>query len=167
MEVLHLLPGAGESVGAVRVSDPRISGVAFTGSTGVARHINSRLAERAGPIVPLIAETGGQNVMIADSSALAEQLVDDVIRSTFNSAGQRCSALRILFIQEEAASRVLEMLAGAVAELRVGDPVRIDTDIGPLIDAEALRALNAHAARMDAQARLIAATPLPPALAER
>ncbi|MSP43511.1 MAG: bifunctional proline dehydrogenase/L-glutamate gamma-semialdehyde dehydrogenase PutA [Alphaproteobacteria bacterium] len=165
VEVLHLLPGAGESVGAALVSDPRISGVAFTGSTGVARHINSRLAERAGPIVPLIAETGGQNVMIADSSALVEQLIDDVIRSAFNSAGQRCSALRILFIQEEAASRVLEMLAGAMAELRVGDPMRIDTDIGPLIDAEALRALNAHAARMDAQARLIAATPLPPDLA--
>jgi len=104
-------------------------------------------------------------VMIADSSALVEQLIDDVLRSAFNSAGQRCSALRILFIQEEAANRVLEMLAGAMAELRVGDPMRIDTDIGPLIDAEALQVLNAHAARMDTQARLIAATPLPPDLA--
>ncbi len=163
---LHLLPGAGEMVGAALVADRRISGVAFTGSMEVARSINRRLAERAGPIIPFIAETGGQNVMIADSSALPEQLIDDVIRSAFNSAGQRCSALRVLFVQEEAADRVLEMLAGAMAELRVGDPMRMDTDIGPLIDAQALSALNAHAARMASTGRLIAQTPLPPDLAQ-
>ncbi|MEQ1890802.1 MAG: aldehyde dehydrogenase family protein, partial [Alphaproteobacteria bacterium] len=128
--------------------------------------INRRLAQRAGPIIPFIAETGGQNVMIADSSALPEQLVDDVIRSAFNSAGQRCSALRVLFVQEEAADRVLEMLSGAIAELRIGDPMCVDTDIGPLIDAQALSALNAHAAHMASAGRLIAQTPLPPDLAQ-
>ena len=165
-QVLHLLPGAGELVGAALVSDARIAGIAFTGSTEAARSINRRLAERPGPVIPFIAETGGQNAMIADSSALPEQLVDDVIRSAFNSAGQRCSALRVLFVQEEAASRVLEMLAGAMAELRIGDPMRLDTDIGPLIDAQALNALNAHAARMSGIGKLIAETPLPPDLAQ-
>ncbi len=165
-QVLHLLPGEGELVGAALVSDARIAGVAFTGSTEVARAINRRLADRAGPIVPFIAETGGQNVMIADSSALPEQLVDDLIRSAFNSAGQRCSALRILFIQEESAPRVLEMLAGAMQELRMGDPMQPDTDISPLIDAQALNALNAHAARMSGIGKLIAETPLPSDLAQ-
>ena len=163
-KILHLMPGAGELVGAALVSDARINGVAFTGSTQVARAINHRLAQRAGPIIPLIAETGGLNAMIADSSALTEQLVDDVIRSAFNSAGQRCSALRVLFIQEDAASRVLEMLAGAMQELRIGDPMQPDTDIGPLIDAQALNALNAHAARMAGIGKLIAETPMPPDL---
>ncbi len=166
VEVLHLLPGAGELVGAALVSDARIAGVAFTGSTEVAHSINRRLAERAGPIIPFIAETGGQNVMIADSSALPEQLIDDVIRSAFNSAGQRCSALRILLVQEEAAPRVLEMLAGAMQELRIGDPMRLDTDIGPLIDDQALNVLDAHAARMASLGKLIAETPLPPDLAQ-
>ncbi len=165
-QVLHLLPGAGELVGAALVSDARIAGVAFTGSTQVAREINRRLAERPGPIIPFIAETGGQNVMIADSSALPEQLIDDVIRSVFNSAGQRCSALRVLFIQEEAASRVLEMLAGAMQELRIGDPMHLDTDIGPLIDTQAMSALNAHAARMSGIGKLLSETPLPPDLAQ-
>jgi len=165
-QVLHLLPGAGELVGAALAGDARIAGVAFTGSTEVAHAINLRLAERPGPIIPFIAETGGQNVMIADSSALPEQLVDDVIRSAFNSAGQRCSALRVLFVQEDAAGRVLEMLAGAIAELRIGDPMRLNTDIGPLIDAQALNALNAHAARMSGIGKLIAETPLPPDLAQ-
>ena len=166
VEALHLLPGAGELVGAALVSDARIAGVAFTGSMDVARAINRRLAQRAGPIIPFIAETGGQNVMIADSSALPEQLIDDVVRSAFNSAGQRCSALRILFIQHEAAPRVLEMLAGAMQELRIGDPMRLDTDIGPLIDAQALDALNAHAARMSTAGKLLSETPLPPGLAQ-
>ncbi|HEX4889018.1 MAG TPA: bifunctional proline dehydrogenase/L-glutamate gamma-semialdehyde dehydrogenase PutA [Alphaproteobacteria bacterium] len=165
-QVLHLLPGAGELVGAALVSDARIAGVAFTGSIQVARAIHQRLAQRQGPIIPLIAETGGQNVMIADSSALPEQLIDDVIRSAFNSAGQRCSALRVLFVQEEAASRVLDMLAGAMAELRIGDPMRLETDIGPLIDAQALDALNAHAARISGLGKLIAATPMPPDLSQ-
>ena len=165
-QVLHLLPGAGELVGAALVSDARIAGIAFTGSTEVAHAINLRLAERPGPIIPFIAETGGQNVMIADSSALPEQLVDDVIRSAFNSAGQRCSALRVLFVQDEAAERVLEMLSGAMAELRIGDPMRLNTDIGPLIDAQALNTLNAHAARMSGIGKLIAQTPTPRDLAQ-
>jgi len=163
-QILHLLPGAGELVGAALVSDARIAGVAFTGSTEIAREINLRLAARPGPIIPFIAETGGVNAMIADSSALTEQLADDVIRSAFNSAGQRCSALRVLFVQEESAGRVLEMLAGAMAQLRVGDPMLMSTDIGPLIDMQALNRLNAHAARMGGIGKLIARTPLPPDL---
>jgi len=163
-QILHLLPGAGELVGAALVDDARIAGVAFTGSTQIARGINQRLAARPGPIIPLIAETGGQNVMIADSSALPEQLIDDVIRSAFNSAGQRCSSLRVLYIQEDSADRVLALLAGAMQELRIGDPMHLSTDIGPLIDAQALNTLNAHAARMSGIAKLIAATPLPPDL---
>ena len=159
-DALHLLPGRGETVGARLVGDPRIAGVAFTGGTDTARAINRALAERIGPIVPLIAETGGQNAMIVDSTALPEQVVDDAIASGFHSAGQRCSALRVLFVQDGIAERILRMLHGAAAELVVGDPIRLSTDVGPVIDAEALATLEAHAARMSDSARLVAQAPL-------
>jgi RHH-type proline utilization regulon transcriptional repressor/proline dehydrogenase/delta 1-pyrroline-5-carboxylate dehydrogenase len=161
---LTLVPGRGETVGAALVADLRTAGVAFTGSTDTARAINRSLAARDGPIVPFIAETGGLNAMLVDSSALPEQVVSDVIASAFNSAGQRCSALRILCLQEEIAPRVIEILAGATAELRLGDPVRLDTDVGPVIDAEALAMLEAHAAKMDREARLLCKAPMPEAL---
>ena len=157
-EVLHLLPGDGV-VGARLVNDPRIAGVAFTGSTDTARLINRALAERDGPIVPLIAETGGQNAMIGDSSALAEQVVHDVMISAFQSAGQRCSALRVLYLQYEVADRLSGMIAGAMDELVVGDPAQLDTDVGPVIDAEALARLEAHAEAMARQAKLIRRAP--------
>src|SRR5207302_7019956 len=135
-------------IGAALVADPRIAGIVFTGSTETARAINAALAARAGPIVPLIAETGGQNAMIVDSSALAEQVVADVLTSAFDSAGQRCSALRLLFVQADIADRLLAMLAGAMAELAIGDPALIATDVGPVIDAAAKEALESHAGRM-------------------
>jgi len=163
-DALALVPGRGETVGAALVSDPRAAGVAFTGSTATARAINRALAARDGPIVPFIAETGGLNAMIVDSSALPEQVVTDVIASAFNSAGQRCSALRILCLQEEIAPRVIEILAGATAELVIGDPVRLETDVGPVIDAEALRMLEEHAAKMDREAKLLCKAPMPPDL---
>lgn len=159
--VLHLLPGKGATVGQALVSDSRVSGVAFTGSTETAHAINRVLAQREGPIVPFIAETGGQNAMLVDSSALPEQVVVDVIVSAFNSAGQRCSALRVLFLQEEVADPILEMLIGAMKELQIGDPGRIETDIGPLIDEEARKSLEAHCQRMDREARLLYRLPLP------
>ena len=160
-DVLHLLPGQGALLGEVITADPRIAGVAFTGSTGTARAITRGLAEREGPIVPLIAETGGLNALIADSSALPEQLVDDIIRSAFNSAGQRCSALRVLFLQEDGAERVCDMLAGAMAELRLGDPMEMATDIGPVIDEGAQSMLRAHQSYLDRVGRKLAQTPLP------
>jgi RHH-type transcriptional regulator, proline utilization regulon repressor / proline dehydrogenase / delta 1-pyrroline-5-carboxylate dehydrogenase len=161
-DVLHLLPGDGASVGAPLVSDPRIAGIAFTGSTETARAINLALAQRPGPIIPFIAETGGQNALIVDSSALPEQVVGDAIASAFNSAGQRCSALRVLFLQEDIAPRVLAMLEGAMRELSIGDPGLLSTDVGPVIDEAARAALLAHAARMSREGRLIAELPLPP-----
>jgi RHH-type proline utilization regulon transcriptional repressor/proline dehydrogenase/delta 1-pyrroline-5-carboxylate dehydrogenase len=162
-DAIALLPGCGEIVGARLVADPRIAGVAFTGSTQTAQAINRALAARDGPIVPFIAETGGLNAMLVDSSALPEQVVADVVASAFNSAGQRCSALRILCLQKDIAERVLGLLAGVTAELRLGDPARLDTDIGPVIDAEALAMLEAHAARMDREATLVCKAPLPEA----
>ncbi|MGQ0665050.1 MAG: bifunctional proline dehydrogenase/L-glutamate gamma-semialdehyde dehydrogenase PutA [Pseudomonadota bacterium] len=164
-EVLHLLPGEGAAVGGRLAADPRIAGVAFTGSTETARAINVTLAGRPGPIVPLIAETGGINAMIVDSSALAEQVTADALASAFNSAGQRCSALRVLFLQDDIAPRLIDMLAGAMAELSVGDPGLIDTDVGPVIDEDALAALTRHAARMAREGRLIHACALPEACA--
>ncbi len=155
-EVLHLLPGDGPKIGAPLVADPRISGVAFTGSTEVARLINQALAAREGPIVPLIAETGGQNAMIVDSTALPEQVTRDVMASAFQSAGQRCSALRVLFLQDSIADGMLEMISGALHELKVGDPARLSTDIGPVIDAEAQAMLQAHVKRMAGEGRLVA-----------
>jgi RHH-type proline utilization regulon transcriptional repressor/proline dehydrogenase/delta 1-pyrroline-5-carboxylate dehydrogenase len=157
------VPGDGETIGAPLVADLRIAGVAFTGSVETARLINSALAKRDGPIIPLIAETGGVNAMLVDSSALPEQVVDDTIISAFQSAGQRCSAQRILFIDEGAAPRVLEILAGALRELKVGDPVEPDTDIGPIIDAPAQAALARHVERLRRSARLIGEAPAPQA----
>lgn len=159
-EALALLPGPGETIGAALVADPRVSGVVFTGSTEVARAIAQSLAARDGPLATLIAETGGQNAMIVDSSALIEQMAADAVASAFNSAGQRCSALRVMFVQNEIADAAIEMLAGAMQELRVGDPKRLDTDVGPVIDEAARDALAAHAARMDREARLVATAPL-------
>ncbi len=138
------VPGDGATVGAPLVADPRIAGVAFTGSVETARIINKALSQREGPIVPLIAETGGVNAMLVDSSALPEQVVDDTLISAFQSAGQRCSAQRILFVDEGAAPRILQILAGALAELKVGDPAEPDTDVGPVIDAQAQTALMVH-----------------------
>jgi RHH-type proline utilization regulon transcriptional repressor/proline dehydrogenase/delta 1-pyrroline-5-carboxylate dehydrogenase len=136
LDVLHLLPGDGK-IGTAMVEHPATCGVAFTGSTETARAINRALARRDGPIVPLIAETGGQNAMIVDASALPEQVVDDVVTSAFRSAGQRCSALRVLCVHEGIADRVLDMLTGAMEELELGDPWALRTDIGPVIDASA------------------------------
>ena len=144
---VQLLPGEGGVVGAKLVADPRVKGVLFTGSTEVARILQRTLAGRvddAGRAIPLVAETGGQNAMIVDSSALAEQVVGDVLASAFDSAGQRCSALRVLCVQEEAADGLLEMLLGAMAELRVGDPGRLATDVGPVIDEEARANILRH-----------------------
>jgi RHH-type proline utilization regulon transcriptional repressor/proline dehydrogenase/delta 1-pyrroline-5-carboxylate dehydrogenase len=149
--VLQLLPGAGERVGARLVADARIGGVVFTGSTAAARSIARTLARR-GP-VPLIAETGGQNAMIVDSTALPEQVVGDVLRSAFDSSGQRCSALRLLCLQREIAEPMLTMLEGAMRELRVGDPADVATDVGPLIDQQARRRIDAHLQAMRPQVR--------------
>jgi RHH-type transcriptional regulator, proline utilization regulon repressor / proline dehydrogenase / delta 1-pyrroline-5-carboxylate dehydrogenase len=162
-DVLQFLPGDGAVVGAALTKDPRVAGVAFTGSTETAWAINRALAARNAPIAALIAETGGQNAMIADSSALPEQIVKDVIASAFQSAGQRCSAARVLFVQEDIADKVISMLAGAMAELKVGDPGQLSTDVGPVIDEDALKILNDHATRMDKEARKIAEARLDPA----
>lgn len=161
-DALHLLPGDGPTIGNVLLSDPRLGGVAFTGSTDTARLINRKLADRDGPIIPLIAETGGQNAMIVDSSALPEQVTRDVIISSFQSAGQRCSALRCLFVQEDVADKQIEMIAGAMKELRVADPTKLNTDVGPVIDAEAKAALNAHVSSLKKSAKLIGETILTP-----
>jgi RHH-type proline utilization regulon transcriptional repressor/proline dehydrogenase/delta 1-pyrroline-5-carboxylate dehydrogenase len=159
--VLHYLPGDGQQVGAPVVADPRVAGVAFTGSGEVAQSINRTLAAKDGPIVPLIAETGGQNAMIVDSSALPEQVVGDVLTSAFQSAGQRCSALRVLYLQDDIADRVIEMLTGAMDELRIGDPAFLNTDVGPVIDNDAKMQLDAHAARLSDEAQLIHRVDLP------
>ena len=150
---LHLVTGDGR-IGAALTAHPDIAGVVFTGSTEVARHINRTLAAKDGPIVPLIAETGGINAMIADATALPEQVADDVVTSAFRSAGQRCSALRLLFVQEDVADRMIEMIAGAARELKIGDPADVATHVGPVIDAEAKQRLDAHIARMKTEARL-------------
>jgi RHH-type proline utilization regulon transcriptional repressor/proline dehydrogenase/delta 1-pyrroline-5-carboxylate dehydrogenase len=144
-EVLHFLPGDGAVVGAAAVADPRIAGVAFTGSTETARIIHRTLAGRNGPIGALIAETGGQNAMIVDSSALPEQVVIDAVQSAFNSAGQRCSALRVLCVQEDIATKVKRLLAGYMEELVVGNPAYLETDVGPVIDETARALLEGHA----------------------
>jgi RHH-type transcriptional regulator, proline utilization regulon repressor / proline dehydrogenase / delta 1-pyrroline-5-carboxylate dehydrogenase len=153
--VLHLLPGRGDVVGAALVADPRVDGVVFTGGTGTGRAINRTLAARDGPIPKLVAETGGLNAMIVDSSALPEQVVDDALVSAFDSAGQRCSALRVLFLQEDIADATIEMLVGAARELVLGDPLDYATDIGPVIDADAKAALEAHKEKMRKEARAL------------
>ena len=161
---LQLLPGRGEVVGARLCADPRVKGVIFTGSTEVAQLINRTLAVRAaeeGADIPLIAETGGQNALIVDSSALPEQVVQDVMTSAFDSAGQRCSALRVLFLQEDIAEKTIRMLKGAMQELKVGNPDRLGTDIGPVIDRQAQHHLLQHIARMKPKARNHFALDLP------
>jgi RHH-type transcriptional regulator, proline utilization regulon repressor / proline dehydrogenase / delta 1-pyrroline-5-carboxylate dehydrogenase len=150
---LHFIPGDG-GIGAVLTDHRDVAGVVITGSTEVARAINRTLAAKDGPIVPLIAETGGINAMIADATALPEQVADDVVTSAFRSAGQRCSALRLLFVQDDVADRIIEMIAGAARELAIGDPRDPATQIGPAIDAEAKQRLDAHIARMKNQARV-------------
>ncbi|MEZ5827599.1 MAG: bifunctional proline dehydrogenase/L-glutamate gamma-semialdehyde dehydrogenase PutA [Hyphomicrobiales bacterium] len=159
-DVLHFLPGRGEVVGAALVADIRVDGVAFTGGTDTGRAINRSLATRDGPIPKLIAETGGLNAMIVDSSALPEQVVDDVLASAFDSAGQRCSALRVLFLQNDIADGTLEMLLGATRELMIGDPLDYATDVGPVIDAESKATLEAHKVKMRAEARELIDLPL-------
>jgi RHH-type proline utilization regulon transcriptional repressor/proline dehydrogenase/delta 1-pyrroline-5-carboxylate dehydrogenase len=162
-EVLQLLPGAGE-VGQLITSDPRIAGVAFTGSTETARAINRSLANRDGPIATLVAETGGQNAMIVDSSALPEQVTRDVVASAFQSAGQRCSALRVLYLQDDVADAMLEMIKGAFEALVIGDPQDTSTDVGPVIDAEAQGSLESHVADMQAKGRPVWRRELPDGL---
>jgi RHH-type transcriptional regulator, proline utilization regulon repressor / proline dehydrogenase / delta 1-pyrroline-5-carboxylate dehydrogenase len=151
-DVLHLVAGDGK-VGAALVADARISGVVFTGSVEVAHSINRTLAERDGPIAPLIAETGGINAMIVDSSALPEQVVDDAVVSAFRSAGQRCSALRLLVLQDDVADDIIRMLVGKANELLIGAPADIATDVGPLIDADACATLEEWARKMDREAK--------------
>ena len=155
-QALQLLLGGGSKIGKLLIKDPRIAGIAFTGSTATALTINRQLASRSGRPIPLIAETGGQNCMIVDSTALPEQVVDDVISSAFLSAGQRCSALRVLFVQQDIADHVLEMLSGAMASIKAGNPKQLDTDLGPVIDMGAKQTLDAHIDRMTREASLIA-----------
>lgn len=160
-EVLQFLPGTGASVGATITADERIGGVCFTGSTVTAKRINLTLAQREGAIIPLIAETGGQNAMVVDSTSQPEQVVNDVVSSSFTSAGQRCSALRVLFLQEDIADRVIDVLKGAMNELTIGDPNSVKTDVGPVIDATAKANLNAHIDHIKQVGRLINQLELP------
>lgn len=155
-DVVQLLCGSGETLGEALVAHFKAAGVVFTGSTHTARIINRALAAKEGPITPLIAETGGQNCMVVDSSALIEQTVDDMITSAFSSAGQRCSALRVAFVQEDIADELLAVLKGAIEQLQVGDPALAETDIGPVIDADAQIMLEAHSERMAHEAKLVA-----------
>ncbi|GAA0717588.1 bifunctional proline dehydrogenase/L-glutamate gamma-semialdehyde dehydrogenase PutA [Dokdonella soli] len=153
--VLQFVPAKGSVIGNTLLTKPDVAGVCFTGSTETAWTINRTLAARNAPIAALIAETGGQNALIADSSALPEQLVKDVLASAFDSAGQRCSAARVLFVQEDIADKVIAMLAGAMNEIVVGDPALLSTDVGPVIDVPSCKFLDDHAARMDREAKLI------------
>jgi RHH-type proline utilization regulon transcriptional repressor/proline dehydrogenase/delta 1-pyrroline-5-carboxylate dehydrogenase len=159
-QAVHLVPTPGRLFGEIALAHPALAGVAMTGSTATALTINRAMAARGGIIVPLIAETGGLNAMIVDSTALPEQVVDDVVSSAFMSAGQRCSALRLLFLQEEIAETVLEMIAGAMDELLIGDPSNLQTDVGPVINAAARDGLAQHVARMRSEARIVKACEL-------
>ncbi|MFN7181030.1 bifunctional proline dehydrogenase/L-glutamate gamma-semialdehyde dehydrogenase PutA [Hyphomonas sp.] len=152
---LHLLPGRGETVGAALTADLRVSGICFTGGTSTARIINRTLAGRDGPIIPLIAETGGLNGLFVDTTALREQVIDDMITSAFGSAGQRCSALRIAFLPKATADSLIEGLIGAMDELKIGDPARPDTDTGPVIDLESFEKLDRHRVHMSEDAKLL------------
>jgi RHH-type proline utilization regulon transcriptional repressor/proline dehydrogenase/delta 1-pyrroline-5-carboxylate dehydrogenase len=147
-------------MGEALLADPRLAGVAFTGSTETARVINRTLASRESTIIPLIAETGGINAMIVDSTALPEQVTRDVLASAFQSCGQRCSALRLLCVQEDVADKQLEMIAGAMKEMRIGDPGLLSTDVGPAIDEPSLEMLKAHKSEMEERFRKIGETPL-------
>jgi len=155
-EAIALLPGDGEIIGKSLLHDKRIDGVVFTGSVDTANIINRSLAQKGAPIIPLIAETGGQNAMIVDSSALIEQTVDDVVLSAFGSAGQRCSALRVLYIQEDVADEFCQILEGAVKELKIGSPESFATDVGPVIDEDAKQIINSHIHQMEAKYKTIA-----------
>ena len=159
-DVVQLAPGDGR-VGAALTAHPLLAGVAFTGSTDTARLINRTLAEREGPIIPFIAETGGQNAMIVDSSALPEQVTRDVISSAFQSAGQRCSACRVIFVQEDVADAMIKMIAGAMEALKVGDPSDLATDVGPVIDEDARKLLEDHLSWLDKNARRVSRLALP------
>ncbi|WP_292026598.1 bifunctional proline dehydrogenase/L-glutamate gamma-semialdehyde dehydrogenase PutA [Brevundimonas sp. UBA2416] len=159
--LLALVPGRGETVGAKLVSHPGIDGVAFTGGTDTANLINRSLAARPGAIIPFIAETGGLNGMFVDTTALKEQIIDDVILSAFGSSGQRCSALRLLYVPHDAADALIEGLKGALAAQVVGDPTDPATDIGPVIDSDAKAALDAHLKRLEGDAKIIARAELP------
>jgi RHH-type proline utilization regulon transcriptional repressor/proline dehydrogenase/delta 1-pyrroline-5-carboxylate dehydrogenase len=159
-DVLQLLPGSGR-LGEALVKDPRVKGISFTGSNETAWAIQKALADRRNAIIPFIAETGGINAMIADSSALPEQVVRDAVRSAFNSAGQRCSAARVLFLQEDTADRTVDMLVGAIQALDIGDPFDYATDIGPVIDEEAQDALDGHKIRMQREGRQLVDLMLP------
>ncbi|HJE25335.1 MAG TPA: bifunctional proline dehydrogenase/L-glutamate gamma-semialdehyde dehydrogenase PutA [Methylorubrum populi] len=160
---LHLMPG-GPETGAALIGHPALAGVVFTGSTATARAINRALAARDGAILPLIAETGGINAMIVDATALPEQVADDVVTSAFRSAGQRCSALRLLLVQDDVAERMIAAVAGAARELSVGDPRDLATDLGPVIDSAAKARLDAHIASMTAEARVHVAGAAPEGL---
>ena len=151
---IQLLPGDGPTVGAALASDPRLDGLCFTGSTETAQRINRAMAQHASPDAPLVAETGGLNAMIVDSTALPEQAVRDILASSFQSAGQRCSALRLLYVQADVAKRLKVMLLGAADELEVGDPWHIETDVGPVIDKEALTVIEDHAAAHERAGRV-------------
>jgi RHH-type transcriptional regulator, proline utilization regulon repressor / proline dehydrogenase / delta 1-pyrroline-5-carboxylate dehydrogenase len=166
-DALILLHGPGQTVGAGLVANARTAGVCFTGSIQVARQINRALAEKDGPIVPLIAETGGLNAMVVDSTALPEQVVDAVVQSAFRSAGQRCSALRLLCVHEGIADAVIEMIQGAMAELSLGDPALLSTDVGPVIDDDAFAHVKAHIERLRRQAKLLGETAMPTAAVPR
>jgi RHH-type proline utilization regulon transcriptional repressor/proline dehydrogenase/delta 1-pyrroline-5-carboxylate dehydrogenase len=161
-DLLALVPGRGEVVGAALTSHPGIDGVAFTGGTDTASAINRGLAARPGAIIPFIAETGGLNAMFVDTTALKEQVIDDVILSAFGSAGQRCSALRILYAPKEAADALIEGLKGALATQVIGDPTDPKTDIGPVIDAESRKNLEAHVERLSKEAKIVARAELAP-----
>jgi RHH-type proline utilization regulon transcriptional repressor/proline dehydrogenase/delta 1-pyrroline-5-carboxylate dehydrogenase len=159
--VLHLVPGRGSRFGKVILPDARLAGVVFTGSTETGHVIHRTLAARDGLMPVLIAETGGLNAMIVDSTALPEQVARDVLASAFDSAGQRCSSLRILFVQEDVAARMEEIITGAMDELKLGDPMDLATDIGPVIDEESRAALMVHAEHMKRDATLLRALPIP------
>jgi RHH-type proline utilization regulon transcriptional repressor/proline dehydrogenase/delta 1-pyrroline-5-carboxylate dehydrogenase len=154
-EIVQLAPGGGRVVGGALTAHPLLAGVVFTGSTETARMINRTLAERDGPIIPFVAETGGQNAMIVDSSALPEQVTRDVISSAFQSAGQRCSALRVLFVQDDVADGMIKMISGAMEALQVGDPAELATDVGPVIDRDAKQLLDEHIEWLDQNAKRI------------
>jgi RHH-type proline utilization regulon transcriptional repressor/proline dehydrogenase/delta 1-pyrroline-5-carboxylate dehydrogenase len=163
-EVLHLLPGSGSKLGGALFPDARLAGVVLTGSTEAAMAINRALAARNGQIATLIAETGGQNAMIVDSTALPEQVARDTLSSAFDSAGQRCSALRVLFVQDDVADKMIEMILGAMDQLKIGDPMNPATDVGPVIDEASRETLEVHAARMTREAKLLRKLPLGPDL---
>jgi RHH-type proline utilization regulon transcriptional repressor/proline dehydrogenase/delta 1-pyrroline-5-carboxylate dehydrogenase len=165
-EAFSFIPGDGY-IGAALVEHDDVAGVVFTGSTQTAQIINQTLAVKENAIPKLIAETGGQNAMIVDSSALTEQVIDDVVQSAFGSAGQRCSACRLLYIQEDVVDKTILMLQGAIQELKIGQPLDIETDIGPLIDEESLMNVQAHKTRLEGFSRKIAEAPMDPYLRQQ